>query len=102
MIPRDSSSRSNELYLIVDGHPAHRSVSANTGRLRLIRLPGYYPELNPEELLTQDVNTNGLGKSHPSTRTELLTGVRGHLRRRQRQPQVIWNLIQEKQVRYAA
>jgi hypothetical protein len=77
-------------------------VSANEARLRLIRLPGYCPELNPDELLNQDVNTNGLGKSRPCDRTEMMMGVRKHLRRRQRQPQVIRNLLQEKQVRYAA
>jgi len=48
------------------------------------------------------VKTNGLGKSRPSNRTEMMTGVRSHLRRRQRQPQVIRNLFQEKHVRYAA
>ena len=42
-----------KLYLIVDGHPVHRSaitrrfVADNPHRLRLIRLPGYCPELNP-------------------------------------------------------
>jgi len=97
-----------KLYLIVDGHPVHRSVvakafvNANTARLRLIRLPGYCPELNPDELLNQDVKTNGLGNSRPSNRAELMAGVRGHLRRRQRQPHVIRNLFQEKHVRYAA
>ena len=97
-----------KIYLIVDGHPVHRCVvarefvSANEQRLRLIRLPGYCPELNPDELLNQDVKTNGLGKSRPSNRTEMIAGVRTHLRRRQRQPQVIRNLFQEKHVRYAA
>ncbi|MGH8528411.1 MAG: IS630 family transposase [Nevskiales bacterium] len=97
-----------KLYLIVDGHPVHRSVvardfvSANTARLRLIRLPGYCPELNPDELLNQDVKTNGLGKSRPTNRAEMMAGVRGHLRRRQRQPQIIRNFFQEKHVRYAA
>jgi len=57
------------IYLIVDGHPVHRSGAAtrfaaiHSSRLRLIRMPGYCPELNPDELLNQDVKTNGLGKS---------------------------------------
>ena len=84
-----------KLYLVVDGHPVHRSVIAkefvlaNESRLRLIRSPGYCPELNPDELLSQDVTTNGLGKSRPSNRPERMASVRTHLRRRQRQPQVI-------------
>ena len=97
-----------KIYLIVDGHPVHKSGAATRGaakhssRLRLIRLPGYCPELNPDELLNQDVKTNGLGKSRPTNRTELLAIVRRHLYRRQKQPQVITNLFREKHVRYAA
>ncbi len=96
------------VYLIVDGHPVHRSivakrfVEANNEQLRLIRLPGYCPELNPDELLNQDVKTNALGKSRPANRAEMMAGVRSHLHRRQRQPQIILNLFQEKHVRYAA
>jgi transposase len=73
---------SGKLYLIVDDHPAHRSVIANqfveenTARLHLIRMPGYCPELNPDELLNQDVKINALGKSRPSTRAEMMTGPR--------------------------
>lgn len=96
------------IYLIVDGHPVHRSavvtrfVVRHARRLRLIRLPGYCPELNPDELLNQDVKTHGLGRSRPANRPQLIQTVRCHLHRRQKQPQVIKNLFQEKHVRYAA
>ena len=97
-----------KIYLIVDGHPVHRSnaakkyVADNAKRLRLIRLPGYCPELNPDELLNQDVKTNALGKSRPINKAEMVAGIRSHLHRRQKQPHVIQNLFQEKHVRYAA
>lgn len=97
-----------KVYLIVDGHPVHRSrlakefVAAHADRLRLIQLPGYCPELNPDELLNQDVKTNALGKSRPRNRPEMMVAVRRHLHRRQKQPQLIRNLFQEKHVRYAA
>lgn len=97
-----------KIYLIVDGHPVHRSriarefATANEEKLRLIRLPGYCPELNPDELLNQDVKTNALGKSRPANKSELIAGVRRHLHRRQKQPQLIKNLFQERHVRYAA
>jgi transposase len=44
------------VYLIVDGHPAHRATAtkkfaaSTEGRLRLFFLPGYSPELNPDEM----------------------------------------------------
>ena len=97
-----------KVYLIVDGHPVHRSrvakdfVAMHADRIRLIRLPGYCPELNPDELLNQDVKTNSLGKSRPTNRDEMIATVRSHLHRRQKQPHVIRNLFQEKHVRYAA
>ena len=43
------------VYLVVDGHPAHRAAATKTflastgGRLRLVFLPSYAPELNPDE-----------------------------------------------------
>ena len=77
-------------------------VNSNEPRLRLIRLPGYCPELNPDELLNQDVKTSGLGNSRPGSRTELMAGVRRRLPRGRRQPQLIRNLFQEGRVRYGA
>jgi transposase len=97
-----------KLYLIVDGHPVHKSaavkrfVAKHAARLRLILLPGYCPELNPDELLNQDVKTNALGKSRPTNKAEMVATVRSHLHRRQKQPHVIRNLFQEKHVQYAA
>lgn len=97
-----------KVYLIVDGHPVHKSrlakvfVTRNAKRLRLILLPGYCPELNPDELLNQDVKTNALGKSRPRDKAEMLSTVRRHLHRRQKQPDVVRNLFQEKHVQYAA
>jgi hypothetical protein len=45
------------VFLIVDGHPAHRSklvkayIESLAGKLRLFFLPPYSPELNPDELV---------------------------------------------------
>ena len=49
------------VYLVVDGHPAHRArattefVASTEGRLRLFLLPGYSPELNPDEWVWKNV-----------------------------------------------
>ena len=45
---------SGPVFLILDGHPVHRSkavkqfAASTGGRLRLFFLPGYSPELNPD------------------------------------------------------
>jgi len=83
-----------KIYLIVYGHLVHKSGKARRFedqhrlRLRQIRMPGYCPELNPDEWLNQGVKTNGLGKSRPTNRTKLVAIVRTHVNRRQKQPQV--------------
>jgi hypothetical protein len=56
------------VYLVVvDGHPAHRAkcvtqfVASTHGRLRLIVLPAYSPQLKPEEWVWKNVNASAWG-----------------------------------------
>jgi transposase len=78
------------IYLIVDSHPVHRSavakrwVDERRGEMKLFFLPGYSPELNPDEYLNQDVKSNAVGRRRPTTQTEMLMNVRGYLRSTQR------------------
>ena len=96
------------VFLIVDGHPVHRSkdvekwTSQNEDNIRLFYLPGYSPELNPDELLNQDVKSNALGRKRAHNVKEMMTNVRGFLWSRQRRPYLIKKYFHEKHVRYAA
>ncbi len=97
-----------KVCLIVDGHPVHRSgkvkrwIAAHASQIRLILLPGYSPELNPDELLNQDVKSNALGRRRPSDLSEMIGDLRSYLRSTQRQPQVVKNYFQHETVLYAA
>lgn len=97
-----------KVFLIVDSYSAHtakvveRWVAARSDRLRLFFLPTYAPELNPDELLNQDVKTNAVGRKRAATLGELEGNVRGHLWSRQRQPHVVRRFFHEEHVRYAA
>lgn len=77
----------HKIYLIVDSHPVHRSkiISAwmekNKETISIFFLPAYSPELNPDELVNQDVKNNALGRRRAYNRTELMANVRGYLRR---------------------
>jgi len=57
-----------KVYLIIDGHPVHRSkkikewVKQNSKKIKMFFLPGYSPELNPDEILNQDVKSNSVGR----------------------------------------
>lgn len=97
-----------KVFLITDGHPVHRARKAkrwlqrNTHRLRLFFLPGYSPELNPDETLNQDVKTNAVGRRRAHDQNELVTNVRAYLWSRQRQPKIVQSYFHEQHVRYAA
>jgi transposase len=98
------------LYLIIDKHPVHRSSKVtkwlkeeqNINRIRVFFLPIYSPELNPDELLNQDVKTNALGRQRPHVQSAMMGTVRRYLWKRQRQPSAVMNYFQEEHVRYAS
>ncbi len=103
---RDNQGR--KVVLIVDGHPAHRArivrdwVAANASLIELHFLPGYAPELNPAEMLNQDVKTNALGRRRPLDISELKADIRRFLRSCQRRPAKVARYFQERHVTYAA
>ena len=93
-----------KVFLIVDGHPVHRAravkewLAGHANELALFYLPPYSPELNPDELLNQDVKTNGLGRRRPTNRAELISDARSYLRRRQRRPALVSRYFEEPRV----
>jgi transposase len=95
-------------FLIVDGHPVHRSAAVkrwleeHADQLRVFYLPWYSPKLNPDELLNQDVKSNAVGRRRPANQQEMLANVRGYLRSTQQQPHVVRRFFHQEDVRYAA
>ena len=94
--------------LIVDRHPVHRAtkvktwVEKNSNKISMFFLPSYSPELNPDEMLNQDVKSNALGRRRPHNQNEMVKDVRNYLFSRQKQPQIIKNFFKEQYVKYAA
>jgi len=97
-----------KVLLIVDGHPVHRSarvkrwLAAHAEAIRLHYLPGYSPELNPDEYLNNDVKANSVGRRRAKDKAELMANVRGYLRSTQKMPEVVRSFFRAQPVRYAA
>ena len=93
------------VFLIVDGHPVQHAVKvknwihAHTDQIRLFYLPGYSPELNPDEMLNQDVKSNAVGRRCAKNQGELIVNTRSYLRSRQKQPTIVKHYFQEEHVR---
>ena len=69
--------RKRPVFLVLDGHPAHiakvvaQYVQRLAGRLELHFLPGYAPELNPDEFVWNHLKRQGVSKT-PLRRDESL------------------------------
>lgn len=98
----------SKVFIIVDGHPVHRSVKVkkwlqeNEEHIRMFFLPPYSPELNPDEILNQDVKSNAVGRKRAHNLHEMINHIRSFLWGRQRRPGFVVNYFKEKHVQYAA
>ena len=69
--------RKSPVFLVLDGHPAHiakvvaQYVQRLAGRLELHFLPGYAPDLNPDEFVWNHLKRQGVSKT-PLRRDESL------------------------------
>lgn len=105
---RHAGSGGRKVFLIVDGHPVHKSaavrrwVRAHQDAIELFLLPSYSPDLNPDEFLNHDVKANALGRRRPADRAEMIDDVRAYLRSTQKQPEIVRRCFHAESVRYAA
>jgi transposase len=94
------------VYLIVDGHPAHRAtatkqfVAATNGQLKLIFLPGYSPELNPDEWVWKNVKHDRIGKTGVTSQDDLKSKAIGALRRLQKRPALVRAFFADRHLHY--
>lgn len=96
------------IFLIVDGHSIHRSRSVSRflqslqGRLRLFYLPPYSPELNPDELVWNDLKNQGVGRMVIEGAAHLHYAVVSHLRLLQRCPALVRAFFRSPTTAYAS
>ena len=94
------------VYLIVDGHPAHRATAtkefaaSTEGQLRLIFLPGYSPGLNPDEWVWKNVTHDRIGKTGVTSKADLKSKAIVALRRLQKRPGLVRAFFAVPHLRY--
>jgi len=106
-IKRLVKGRKRKVFLVVDGHSAHKSkkvmefVDSHSMQIELFFLPAYSPQLNPDELVWNCLKGD-LGRktvTGPDQMKSLATACLGSLKN---SPAKIQSLFQEQHVRYAA
>jgi len=96
------------IFLILDGHPVHRSakvkdlIQSLKGRLQLFFLPPYSPELNPDEWVWNELKNNGIGRMAISGPDDMKRKTVDYLKNMQRFPELIRSFFQSPTTQYAA
>jgi transposase len=94
------------VFLVLDGHPVHRSnavkqfAASTGGRLRLCFLPGYSPELNPDEWVWKHVKHDRIGRAGVSSPDDLKAKALAALHRLQKLPRIVQGFFRDPSLRY--
>ncbi len=95
------------VFLIVDGHPVHRSnavrefATSTKGRLRLFHLPAYSPELNPDEWVWKNVKADRIGRAGiGKAKHDLGSKAIAALHRLQKLPHLVRGFFLDPNLRY--
>lgn len=83
------------VFLVVDGHPVHRSkkvkafAESTHGQLRLFQLPGYSPQLNPDEWVWKNIKHDRVGRAAITGPDQFKALAVAALRRLQAMPHIV-------------
>ena len=94
------------VHLVLDGLPAHKTagvreyVASTKGRLTLYFLPGYAPDLNPDELVWSHVKRTGAARRPMRAGETLREKIEEQLDRIKRMPPLVRSFFLAPSVAY--
>ncbi len=106
LLKRMMRYRKKPVHLIIDGLPAHKKalvrdyVKSTHGRLTLHFLPGYAPDLNPDELVWSHIKRTGTARRPLQTGEHLDKRIDAELAAVQRNPKLVRSFFQAPSVAY--
>ena len=98
--------RKKPLHLVIDGLPAHKKaivkeyVAGTKGRLTLHFLPGYAPDLNPDELVWSHAKRTGVARRPLRKGEKLQERVHEQLQQIGNNPQLVRSFFKHPSVAY--
>jgi len=101
-------NRKSPIILIVDGHPVHKSkkvmeyIESLEGRLEIVFLPPYAPDLNPDELVWNQMRNIGTSKKPLKKGESLMNRAILDLESIKRNKKLVRSFFEEKTVSFAA
>ena len=98
--------RAKPVHLVVDSLPAHKTkavkdyIQSTKGRLTLHFLPGYAPELNPDELVWSHVKRTGVARAPLRAGERLRDKIERQLAALKKAPRLVRSFFQAPSVAY--
>ncbi len=98
--------RKKKVVLIMDKHPAHIAkivsayVQSLNGKLEIFFLPGYAPELNPDEFVWSHIKNNGVSKKSLKKGESFRKRVESDLQTVQSDPALVRSFFKADSVSY--
>jgi len=102
------SGRRGKVFLVVDGHPAHKAnrvkalLQSLAGRLELHFLPPYAPDLNPDEFVWSYMKGNGVSKKPLKQNESMRQRVEDDLAQIQNNRNLVRSFFRAESVAYAS
>ena len=106
LLRRMMRHRSKPVHLVVDGLPAHKTVpvkdyvASTNGMLTLHFLPGYAPELNPDEQVWSHMKRTGVARTPLRRGEKLREKIEAQLGAIKRMPKLVRSFFQAPSVAY--
>ena len=98
--------RKAPVFLVLDSHPAHTArrvveyIQARKGKLEIYFLPGYAPELNPDEFVWNHLKRQGVSKTPLRKGESLQERVQNDLTAIQSKPRLVRSFFKAPSVAY--
>lgn len=105
---RFMKGRKSPVIFIVDGHPVHKSknvmsyIESLEGKLEIVFLPPYAPDLNPDELVWNQMRNMGTSKKPLQKGESLMNRAIVDLERIKRNKKLVKSFFQHRTVSFAA
>jgi transposase len=99
-------NRKRPVHLVVDGLPAHKNavvkdyVASTDGKLTLHFLPGYAPDLNPDELVWSHVKRTGVARNPLRKGEKLGPKIHEQLAQVKQNPELVRSFFRHPSVAY--
>ena len=106
LLKKMMKGRRKPVHLVVDGLPAHKTakvrefIESTQGKLTMHILPGYAPDLNPDELVWSHVKRTGVARNPLRAGEKLEVRVDQQLREMQKNRRLVRSFFQAPSVAY--